>query len=42
MQFLQEADGQMVWSPPGPYMGVYDSAETAACEAIAQKAARLN
>ena len=42
MQFLSEVNGQMVWSPPGPYVGVYDSAETAEREAIAKKATRLN
>ena len=42
MQFLLDVNGQMVWSPPGPYAGVYDSAETAEREAIARRAARLN
>ena len=42
VQSLWEVDGQMVWSPPGPYLGVYDSAETAEREAIARRAARLN
>jgi hypothetical protein len=42
MQFLSEINGQMVWSPPGPYLGIYDSAETAECEAVAKKTARVN
>ena len=29
MQMLWEVNGQMEWSPPGPYVGVYDSAEAA-------------
>ena len=42
MEFLSEVNGQMVWSSPGPYLGVYDSAETAESEAIAKKIMRLN
>ena len=42
MQIVWEVNGQMEWSPPGPYVGVYDSAETADREVIAKKAARLN
>jgi hypothetical protein len=42
MQMLRDVNGQTAWSAPGPYAGVYDSAETAEREAIAKKAARLN
>jgi hypothetical protein len=42
MQFLREVNGQMEWSPPGPHVGAYDSADTAEREAIARKATRLN
>ena len=42
MQMLIDVNGQMVWSRPGPYVGVYDSAETAEREAVAIRAARLN
>ena len=42
MQIVWEVNGRMDWPPPGPDVGVYDSAETAEREAIAKKAARLN
>jgi hypothetical protein len=40
MQFVWQLEGRIEWSPPGPYAGVYDTAEAAEQEARSRRAAR--